>query len=407
MFDVIVIGGGASGLAAAITASKNQKVLLIEKNNTCGKKILITGNGKCNYWNESQDINHYHTTNKKDLFSIITEDNENKVMNFFDNIGIIPKTKNGYYYPYSNQAASVQTSLIKEMQNNNVKLVTEEVISVAKENGMFIVNTNINKYMAKKVIIATGSKAYPKTGSTGDGYKFALDFGHKVIKPLPGLVQVETVNNLKECSGVRCDGLITLLEQDKYRSQEYGEIQFTDYGLSGICIMQLSSYISRGLDNNKTEKFNINFLPNLVTNIDDALNFFDHRNNKLEKRNISELLDGLLNYKLVNYLLKISKIDKMKSWNDLSNESKIILAKNIVELEIEVSGTKGFDNAQICTGGIDLSEINLETFESKLVHGLYFTGEILDVNGDCGGYNLGFAWISGIVAGEACRGLND
>ncbi len=404
MKDVIVIGGGASGLVSSIYAAKaGAKVCLIEKNNTCGKKILITGNGRCNYWNSDQSINHYHTRNKEILKKILQKDYSKEVLSFFDSIGIIPKIKEGYFYPNSNQAISIQTALLKEAQINNVEIKTNtEVISIEKENHIFKLITNNGIFKSKKIILATGSKAAPKTGSTGSGYDIAKSLGHSIITPLPALVQLKAdAHYLKEWHGIRTDVKISLFENNKYIDSKIGEIQLTDYGISGICTLCLSGRAVLALSKKQKTEVKINFLHQLnINDRDTFLNFMEARNKIVKNRNIADLLDGILNYKLVNLILKHSKIKREDNWNDLSNDKKYLLGDNLTNFTLTITGTNSFDQAQVTTGGIPLTEINPNTLESTKAKGLYLTGELLDVDGDCGGYNLGFAWISGIIAGS-------
>jgi len=408
MAKVMVIGGGASGLVASIYAARgNNEVILIEKNNNLGKKILITGNGKCNYWNKDISIDYYNTSDRDVLEKIITKENKLEIGNFFDKLGIIPKIKDNYYYPASNQATSIQTALILEAELHGIKIMNnEEVLSVIKRDNIFEVITTNRKIIVDKVILATGSKACPKTGSDGFGYKIAKDFGHTIVEPLPALVQIKLKESfLKEWHGVRTDALVTLYENDKFIKKEFGEIQLTDYGVSGICIFQLSSRIARGLYNKFDERIEINFLNSLnINNEVEFISFFDKRNNMVLGRNISQLLDGILNYKLINLILKISNIGRDEKWDNMSDEDKLRLGMNLTKLNLEVVGTNSFDNAQVCSGGVRLNEINPNTMESLKVDGLYVVGELLDVDGLCGGFNLGFAWISGYLAG---RGVNN
>ena len=303
---IIIIGGGASGLTTAINMKTNDnEVIILEKNSDCGKKILVTGNGRCNYFNEDQDISHYHSTQKELLSSFITEDRIKKVLPFFESIGIYPSIKDGYYYPNSNQAVSLKNALEIECINKGVKIIRDtNVISIKKEN-KFIIKTDNDVYESDILIIATGSKASPKTGSDGSGYEFATGFGHNIIKPLPGLVQLVCNSKLKEASGVRVKTKLSLIEDGNLIKDEIGELQITDYGISGIVAMQLSSHIARGLDENKKEEVLINFLPG----IENIKTFIENLNNNLNNRTISEILDGFLNYKLVNNILKASNIN--------------------------------------------------------------------------------------------------
>jgi len=403
MRDIIIIGGGASGLVAAIYAAKSgSKVTILEKNKILGKKILITGNGKCNYWNEDQSLEHYHSNNKELLISILNKKNQEEIQQLFKMIGIIPRIKDGYYYPYSNQATSIQTALIKEAELQGVEIITEtEVTNISKENNLFKINTNKGIFTSKKVIIATGSKAAPKTGSDGLGYKLVKHFGHNIIEPLPALVQLKSnTSYLKEWHGIRSDVSVSLIENNKVLATQIGEIQLTDYGVSGICIFCLSGRVSRGLSLNKKEQILINFLhPFNINSKEEFITWMDKRNKLVLNRSISDLLDGILNYKLINLILKLSKIKRDAKWELLNIQEKYLLGTNLTNFILDITGTNSFDSSQTCTGGIPINEINLSTMESLKTKGLYIIGELLDVDGDCGGYNLTFAFITGYLAG--------
>lgn len=404
MKDIIVIGGGASGLVAAIYASKlGKKVTILEKNKVCGKKILITGNGKCNYYNEDQDISHYHSNNIEIYKSILTKENLEEIDNLFMSLGIVPKIKDGYYYPYSGQATTIQTALLKECELNKVEIITEtEVLDIKKENNTYIIKTNNGIFKSNKVILSTGSMACPKTGSDGLGYNILTNLGHSLIRPLPALVQLKgQASYLKEWHGVRADVSVSLIENNKLVSTRVGEIQLTDYGVSGICVFCLSGMASRGLYEHKKEQVKINFLhPFGLNNKDEFIDWMNNRNKLVKGRSISDLLDGLLNYKLINLLLKLSKIDRGLRWNDLSYEKKCLLGDNLTNFILDIIETNSYDYAQTVTGGIPLTEINHNTMESIYNKGLYITGELLDIDGDCGGYNLTNAWITGYLAGN-------
>ncbi|MBE6161446.1 MAG: aminoacetone oxidase family FAD-binding enzyme [Firmicutes bacterium] len=400
MKKVIIIGGGASGLTAAINSkNENNEVIILEKNKECGKKILVTGNGKCNYYNDDQSLEHYHSSNLEVVSDYINKERINKILPFFKSIGIFPDIKDGYYYPMSNQAISIRNALVRECENRKIKIVYNcEVNDIKKMNNEFIVKTNIDEYRSDILVISTGSKAFSKTGSTGDGYEFAKRLGHNIIKPLPGLVQLVSDNKIKEAAGVRCKVKLSLFENNDLIKEEVGELQITDYGISGIVSMQLSSYISKGLNNGNKEDIYINFLP-VIDNIEV---FINDLNNNVKNRTISELLDGLLNYKLVNMILKQCKINGDEYYYNLDENLKQKLISNLSSYKLNINGTKGFDNSQICIGGIPLEELK-ETYESKIIDNLFFTGEIIDINGDCGGYNLSISWISGIEVGERIK----
>lgn len=402
MSRVIVIGGGASGLVAAIYAAQNNDVVLLEKNSKCGKKLLITGNGKCNYWNEDFNVSHFNSSNLDLLKKIISADNKNKILRFFDEIGIVPRIKNGYYYPMSNQAISIQTALLKQAKLSKVVIKTESEVIDVKYQDKYQVKTKDETYECEKLIIATGSMAAPNTGSTGDGYRILSKFNHSLIKPTPALVQLISKGSfLKKWSGIRCDAKLSLYEDNCLIKQSLGEIQLTDYGISGVCTFQLSGLVSRGLSLQKKETIEINFLPWLK---EDFINYMDMRNSKVKSRMISELLDSFFNYKLVNIILELSGIKQDELWENISLEKKNKLKINLTCFKLQIVDTKGFEHSQTCTGGIPLSEINLNTMESKKSKNLFITGELLDADGQCGGYNLGFAFITGMLAGS---GVND
>lgn len=405
MKKVVVIGAGASGLVAAIYAKKRyDEVILVEKNEICGKKILATGNGRCNFWNEDQSIEHYRGSEMKKIEEVLSAKNKEEALEFFEKIGIKAKIKNGYYYPFSNQASSMQRALILEATKQKVNIKTsEEVIDIVKKGDKFeIITKSKEKILADLVILATGSKAAPKTGSDGIGYEICKKFGHSINKPMPALVQLKANEKfLKEWEGVRSDVAIFLFENGKKIASEVGEIQLTNYGISGICVFNLSGRVSRGLEKNKKEEVKINFLNGLnIKNGDEFIKWMEKRDRVLEDRNILEELEGILNYKLAKVLLKLSNINEIEKWKNLSDISKKNLAKNMTGFILNITGTNSFDKAQVCTGGVPIEEVDVNTMESKKQKGLFITGELLDVDGDCGGYNLEWAWITGIIAGS-------
>lgn len=395
MRDIVVIGGGPSGLTAAIIAArKGKKVSIIEKNNKCGKKLLITGNGKCNYFNENQKLSNYHSNNNELINKIITEENLNKVKSFFNSLGIVPKIKNGYYYPFTEMAITIQNALLYEIKKNNIEIIYDLNVTEIIKKDCFVINPNKENIKAKKIILSTGSKAAPKTGSDGSGYTLAKSLNHTIIEPKPALVGLKGNDPyFKKWSGIRTDAIISLYEDDKLIQKENGNLQLTDYGISGIVVFNLSSHISKNLKNHN-EEIHINFMPWLN---ESAYNYLK-KQAKLSYP-IKETLERFLNYKLVDIIIKKSNI-KTDNFKKLSDNDFKNLVYNLTNFPIKITDTNSFEKAQVCSGGIPLTEININTFESKKKNNLYLTGEILDVDGNCGGYNLTFAWISGIIAGE-------
>lgn len=401
MQKIVIIGGGASGLTAAINAKNdNNEIIILEQNSTCGKKLSITGNGKCNYWNIDQDLSHYHSYNNEYLKSIIDADIQKSSLDFLTNIGIVPRIKNGYYYPSSNQASTVVSSLLIEAKLKNIVIKTNKLVEkIVKENEKFKIICQDEIIICDILVASMGSNA--SINKPYNGYKLLKGLGHTVITPLPSLVGLKSNKNyFKEWSGIRTNATIYHLEDNEIINRETGEIQLTDYGVSGICIFNLSEKISKGLNKNKQEEILINFYPEVNTSFRDWL---ENRNNELKNRNIMELLEGSLNYKLVKVILKVTKIDENLSWKDIEEVKKKELIRNLTNHKLEITSTNSEQKAQVMSGGIPLTEINCKTMESLICKNLYITGEILDVDGDCGGYNLGFAWMSGIRAGKSIR----
>lgn len=405
MRTIIVIGGGVAGISAAIKAkNNNNEVIVLEKNKACLKKLLITGNGHCNYFNDDYRYKHYYSNDLDLIPEVITEESKNVLLDFYGNIGLVPKIKNGYYYPHSNQAYAVYNALLKEAEVKGVKIINEVEVNNINFTNKFIIETNKEIYESDKLIIATGSKAYPKTGSTGDGYKFAKLFKHNVNTPYPALVQVITDDKyLHELDGVRNDTKVTLLIDNNIKKEEIGEVQFTNYGLSGICIYNLTLELNKYLEKGSDVKIRLNFFQDLdINNISDLDNYLEKQNSLLQERTVVELLEEVINYKIVNSIFKKLKINSNIKYSELNKNDKELLLNELVNYDVKVIGTKDYDSSQVCSGGISLKELKLDTFESKLVSNLYFVGELVDITGECGGYNISFAVLSGIKAGEDC-----
>lgn len=399
MSKVVVIGGGASGLVAAIVASQKQEVILLEANDKCGKKILLTGNGKCNYWNDDIDISNYQSDDLSILDQIISKENQEETLSFLEKLGIYPKIKNGYYYPYSNQATSVKTLLLNELERRNVKIIYNfKVESIKKQNNRFLIQSSNQEIIADKVILATGSCACPKTGSDGSGYQLAKSLGHHTNLITPALVPLIGKDAcLKDWNGVRCEAKLSLYVEKEKVTEEQGEIQLTDYGISGICTFNISGIATRNLEYKRKVEVKINFLPNLEESFYD---WFSNRNQELPNHTVEELLESLLPYKLMFVLLKKAGVNRDDSWNHLSEEKKKNLSNAIESFPLVITSSESFERAQVASGGISLKEVNPNTMESMIIPNFYLVGELLDVDGKCGGFNLAFAWISGYLAGK-------
>ena len=397
MCDIVIIGGGVSGIVSAIKSFNGRnRITILERNDKCLKKLLLTGNGRCNYFNDDTSISNYHSMREDLLDKVINSDNMSRVLDFYNELGIIPKIKNGYYYPFSNQASTVRDALMFEVMKLGISVKYNYLVEkIERSNNKFIINDSI---VCDKVIIATGSCSYPKTGSDGMGYDFLRKFGHNIIKPLPALVQLNSdFKYCRELSGIRSDVILSLYEDDEFISSSVGEVQLTDYGISGICTFNLSHFVTRGLDVGKKEVIKVNFLPFIK---DNYMEWFNTYSNKHNDKNIYMLLCNILNYKLVKVILKVCSIDNETYYNELDYNSRSLLIDNLTNFKFNIVSTKDFNFSQVCNGGVSLDEVNLSTFESLIVDGLYITGEVLDINGNCGGYNLICAVISGILVGD-------
>jgi len=398
-FDCIVIGGGASGMMAAITAAKNGlNTGILEHSDRVGKKILQTGNGKCNITNTALEKDCYLCDDKDFVMDIIDLFNVSDTIDFFQSLGIYPKSKNGYIYPNSEQASSVLDVLRLEIEHQKVSINTDiDIINIGKTDDMFKINTTKGQFTCKKLIIATGSNAAPKSGSDGSGYKLAKALGHSIIKPLPALVQLKSdLTFCKMMSGVRSEGKVQLMVDDELVASDTGEVQYTDYGISGIPVFQISRFAVIAVDSKRKTEVVIDMLP--LINESDLLDMLKNRIVNDGYKTMEQFLIGMLNKKLAGAVLKRVNINL----NDIASNKVDSLEKIVAMIKafvVPINGFNSFENAQVCSGGVKTSEIDSKTMQSQIVNSLYFAGEVVDVDGICGGYNLQWAWSSGYVAG--------
>lgn len=398
-----IIGGGAAGMIAAITAAKGgAEVTILEHKDRVGKKILSTGNGRCNLSNRYQSPECYRGTHPDFAWNVVQQFPVEDTLSFFQELGLRIKDKNGYLYPYSEQASAVLDLLRLELSHLGVEICTETTIQSIKKKQNFVVQTQEKEFTFEKLILATGSKAAPVTGSDGSGYRYAKKFGHHIIKPLPALVQLHGEGDFfKAVAGVRTEVSLEVLAEGKQLVAERGELQLTKYGLSGIPIMQISRYAVEALDNGENVEVRINFQPEFAKE-----DWLEHVDKQLEwngYKSIEDFLLGMLNKKLIPVLCKRAGINGRKIAWGLKDREWIRLADAILSFTVHVTDYNGFEEAQVCMGGVDTDEIDVHTMESKLCKDLYLIGELLDVDGTCGGYNLQFAWSSGYLAGMVCR----
>lgn len=400
MVTVAVIGGGASGMMAAVTAaSRSAKVIMIEHKDRVGKKILSTGNGRCNFTNIYQDPACYHCTDPLFPWHIIEKFNAQDTISFFLKLGIYSKNRNGYIYPNSDQASAVLDVLRMEMERLHVKVMTEAQCSgiIPGKKG-FKIQTNKGIIKADKVILCTGSKAAPVTGSDGSGYDIAKKLGHRILPVLPALVQLRCEEKyFKSIAGVRVNGKVSVWSDGICEAEDTGEIQITNYGISGIPVFQISRYVSALLYNGKSVEAVIDYMPDFSNT--QMFDFLKIRSQTRPEKTAVQFLTGLFHKKLSDLWITQAGIDREKQCGNFSDIELRKLNNLIKHTSLNITGTNSYEQAQVCAGGVDTSEINPDTLESIYVPGLYFAGEILDVDGMCGGYNLQWAWSSGYITG--------
>lgn len=402
MITVAVVGGGASGMMAAITASQNgAKVVLIEHRDRLGKKILSTGNGRCNFTNIRQEPVCYHSDNPEFPWKVIEQFDAQSVISFFLQLGVYSKNRNGYIYPNSDQASAVLDALRMEVDRLGISVLTGvECREIHPGRKGFCILTDREKIRADRVIICTGSKAAPTTGSDGSGYSLAKKLGHRIIPVLPALVQLRCGETFfKSIAGVRADGAVTIWSDGQCVASERGEIQLTNYGISGIPVFQVSRYASELLYEKRDVKAVLDFMPDFTDK--QMTDFLRTRALTRPDKSAEQFLIGLFHKKLSDLWVKLSGIPRDKMAGEICDAEMERISALIKRFSVSVTGTNSFDQAQVCRGGVDTAEINPKTLESKYVPGVYFAGELLDVDGMCGGYNLSFAWASGYIAGRA------
>lgn len=403
MYDVIIIGAGASGLmAAAAAASKGARVALLEHKDDIGKKILATGNGRCNFTNTDMSVNKFHGS-KALIKNGLSQFDYADTIRFFKELGIPAYDNAGYIYPNSRQAASVVAAFRMELMRLHVDVKTGiniTDIKPADDRTGYCIQTDKGSFKSKRLIIACGLTASPKLGSDGSLFRQIEALGHHIQKPLPALCGFSCDGlNFKKITGVRCDATVASVIDGQMTEQNTGELQLADYGISGIPVFQISSLMSRALDKGQKVEVIIDFLPAFS---DDELNGYikDRSITTTDNRSLNEMLNGLLNNKLLLELIHKSGVSPDKKGRLLTDDDCKSLTRSIKHTAVSVKKPRGVEFAQVCAGGIYTKEIDVRTLESKIHPGLYFCGELLDVDGICGGYNLQWAWTSGYIAGE-------
>ena len=401
MKTVIIVGGGMSGLAAAVTLSEQgMRVTVLERQDRVGKKIYLTGNGKCNLSNKNLSADFFVCDSPGLVQNTIKTINHDSVLQFWNQLGVLTKEKNGGIYPYSNQAATVVNALVQRCEKNGVKIFCNSFAEKIKkaENDSFIVRCKEKAFRADYVILACGGMAGVYKEESNNGYRLAKSLGHTVNYCYPALVQTVTSENLKEIHGVRCDGTISLFIAGEKITEETGELQFTEKFVSGIPVFQLSRYIKNAFHSKEKVELIIDLIGQSDIEWQAELK---ERVKIFEGYSIKSFYNGILNEKLNLYF--INKANLKPDYligADVSAQKVISSAMELLHWKIPITGVNSFKNAQISTGGIPCQEVD-ETFHSHVVRHLYITGEMLDAAGACGGYNLYFAAASGIIAASS------
>lgn len=417
--NIAVIGGGASGMVSAvILAQGGCEVSVFEHMPRIGKKLLVTGSGKCNISNTDMDLSHFHGTSKTVIKSVLEYGSPDKTRAFFEKLGLFYKDRNGFLYPYCEQASAVVDILRFAIRDLGIDVYTDtdirRIIKCDRSYGQehedrFLIETADGKFLFDKVVLCCGSKAARNTGSDGSGYKLAGSFGHSIIKPLPALTSliceetfypsiagVRTKACVRVFAGRGKTGSFDLLAQDE------GELQITKTGISGIVVFNLSFCAIRALDEGRIVKASIDFLPEIS---DDGINgYIRGRIGSQPDRTAEEMFIGLFAKPLGICICKRCGIDLGIKCSELDETDIARLCECIKRFDTVITGYGGFDQAQVAQGGVSLDEVT-EYLESTLVNGLYFAGEILDVNGDCGGYNLQWAASSAMCVAEHIIGV--
>jgi len=405
-YDIAIIGGGPAGMMSALRAGElHARVILIEKNNNLGVKLMVTGKGRCNITNKTEqpkEMIKQYGDNGRFLFTALHNFGVNDVISFFEKNDVKIKVERGSRaFPESDMAKDILNTLINCMKGSQVKIKTgvavKEVVKKGKNIEKLILS-NKEEIFADKFIICTGGKSYPNTGSTGDGYAWAKKLGHTIVKPIPALTPIIIKNKIiKELEGLSLKNVeISVFKNNKKVDSRIGEALFTSNGMSGPIILDMSKKIGQ-------------LLPGILLKIDfkPALNFsklderiqrdFKESNNKMFKN----ILNALLPQKLIPIFIKLSKINPEKKVNEITKEERKALVHLLKGFEMEVSDVVGFSKAIVTSGGVKLTEVDPKTMKSKIIDNLYFAGEVLDIDGVTGGYNLQSCWSTGYLAGES------
>lgn len=400
---IAVIGGGAAGMMAAVQAAiAGAFVDLYERNDRVGKKLLATGNGKCNFSNLDMKKEAYYGSAASFYDTLFSVFGVSETIDFFGQHGMLIKNRNGYLYPLSEQAATVLDVLRFALEKYQVHVYTDSIVTslrTAQGNGKLQVISAAESRMYDAVILACGGMAAPKTGSDGNGYRLAADMGHHIDTVVPALVQLRCEEDFwKTVSGVRIEAGLTLCIDGTEKSHVQGELQLTDYGISGIPVFQFSREAAYAIRHKRKATVIIDFLPHCEAKSYE--NFWKERWIRQSGQTLEQFLTGISNKKINQLVIKLAGCKPHETTEQISGKKRKTIENLYRSLTVSVRETNGFEQAQASAGGIPAGELT-ERLESKYVPQLFFAGEIIDMDGICGGYNLQWAWTSGAVAGRA------
>lgn len=407
MSHVIIIGGGAAGMMAGIWAARcGHQVEIFEKNEKCGKKVYITGKGRCNLTNagDMEDVLNSIVTNKKFMYSALNQFTNYDVMGMFDELGLAIKVERGNrVFPESDKSSDVIRVLVQELNRLGVTVhYNMAVKNIGMRDGKFayVEVENKKKHTADALIVATGGRSYVATGSTGDGYEFAKSMGHSITKLTPALVPFNTKEEyVKELQGLSLRNIaVKIMDGEKEVYSDFGELLFTHFGVSGPTIISASSMLTDRIGKGPL-KLNIDLKPALDEKQLDERFLRDFSENK--NKALKNALDGLYPKKLIPVMIHLSGIDENKKINEISKAERMELVHLTKNFPVTLTGLRGYNEAIITQGGINVKEINPSTMESRLVKGVYFAGEVLDVDALTGGFNLQIAWSTAYAAAHA------
>lgn len=402
MKKIAIIGGGAAGLMAALFASRaGADVTVYEHNSGVGKKILASGNGRCNIINTTASADDYAGSDPSFVAYALKQLSFGYFETFCRSIGLLLDVKeDGRCYPLSNEAKSVLLALTRAVSDAGAKILTDtNVTALSKKENGFIVQTDRENKSYDKVLIATGSEAAPQLGATGDGYSFARAFGHEILPTYPSLVQLHLNSKIPaKMAGIKTVAEVSLFIDGKQREKIQGDILFAAYGISGLAILDISQKASYALMNRQRVALSINLLPRYERQELSAI--LDKLFASVPRYPVDTVLSGLIPAKTAHCLLDDAAVPPAMPVSALSQKEIKKLVHLIQEWKFDVIDTHGFKHAEVSGGGVATAQVNNKTMESKLVQGLYFAGEVLDIVGKRGGFNFHFAWASGMIAGK-------